>query len=89
MGFSYKGLFPKRNKDILSIGIASPFFSKGLVEKKGFYFNESDIELNYNFVGENFNLQPCIQYVDDIAGRQGKNSIVFMIRFYSHKGVLY
>lgn len=89
IGFSYKGLFPKRDNDILSVGFASPFFSKGLVDKKGYYINESNIELNYNFVNENFNIQPCVQFVNDIAGNRGNNSIVFMIRFYSRKGVLY
>ena len=89
LGLSYKGIFPKRNKDILSIGYAIPFFSKGLVDKKGYYRSESDLEINYNVVGESFNIQPCVQFVNDIAGERNKNSIVYMIRFTFHRGNLY
>jgi carbohydrate-selective porin OprB len=88
LGLSYKGIFPKRNKDILSIGYAVPFFSKGLVSKKGYCQSESDLEINYNIVGERFNIQPCIQFLNDIAGERKKNCTVYMIRFTFHRGNL-
>lgn len=88
-GVSYVGLFPKRSNDIISLGLASPFVNKGLVDA-GLY-NERAIELNYNFVTENVNIQPCLQYMTNIAGSNATNAnqLAIMIRVTSHRGVFY
>jgi carbohydrate-selective porin OprB len=88
-GLSYTGLFPARSRDILSLGLANPFFSKGIVKVDRYTPTEKAIELNYNIVGEYINIQPCIQYLGDIAGESGKNKFAFMVRIASHRGVFY
>jgi carbohydrate-selective porin OprB len=87
-GLSYTGLFPKRDADILSLGIANPFVSKNLTNN-GYAKTEKAIELNYNFVTEHFNIQPCVQYLVNIGANQGINQYAFMLRLTSHKGVFY
>lgn len=90
-GFSYTGLFPKRDADILALGIANPFFSKGLQRTKGFTQTEKAIELNYNFVTKKVNIQPCVQYIMNIAGdpTNNPNCYAFMVRVTSHQGLFY
>ena len=87
-GFSYTGLFPNRPADILSLAIANPFFSKGLMKRGDYKFQEKAIELNYNIVTNKINIQPCIQYLGNIAGTS-ENQVAFMLRIVSHQGVFY
>lgn len=90
-GFSYTGLLPKRNSDILSLALATPFFSKGIVNRDGFNITEKALEMNYNIVTNNFNFQPCVQYMMNIAGGKDHNSnqVAFMLRITSHQGLFY
>jgi carbohydrate-selective porin OprB len=52
---------------------------------------EKAIELNYNIVTNNFNFQPCVQYMMNIAGGKDYNSnqVAFMLRITSHQGLFY
>ena len=88
-GLSYVGLLPKRDQDILSIGLATPFFSNGIVKVDRYTTTEKAIEFNYNFVTKYINFQPAIQYLGNIAGNSSNEKFVFMIRIASHKGVFY
>ncbi len=90
-GLSYTGLLPKRTADIVSLGIANPFFSKGLQRTKGYTQTEKAIEFNYNFVTNKVNIQPCVQYIMNIAGDpvNNPNCYAFMLRITSHQGLFY
>jgi porin len=86
-GLSYTGLFPRRQDDILSLGYAGPMLNDK-IRKAGNLNNEGAIELNYNYVTEHFNFQPCVQYLLNVAGSNTSNT-AFMIRVTSHNGVFY
>jgi len=88
-GLSYVGLFPKRDQDIFSLGIATPFFSKGIVKVDRYSSTEKAVELNNNFVTKYVNFQPGVQYLGNIAGNNTNEKFVFMIRIASHKGSFY
>ncbi len=88
-GLSYTGLFPKRNADVISLALATPFYSNGIVKVDQFSLTEKALELNYNFVSNYFNFQPCIQYLANIGGAKGIEKVVFMLRIASHKGIFY
>jgi carbohydrate-selective porin OprB len=88
-GLSYTGLFPKRNADVISLALATPFYSKGIVKVDNYSLTEKALELNYNFVSTYFNFQPCIQYLSNIGGTHGLEKFAFMLRIASHKGVFY
>lgn len=88
-GLSYTGLFPKRNADVISLALATPFYSNGIVKVDKYSLTEKAVELNYNIVSNYINFQPCIQYLANIGGSHGLEKFAFMLRIASHKGVFY
>lgn len=91
-GLCYTGLIPKRDSDILSIGIANPILNKSMQKIDPTYTRvEEAIELNYNIIfNENFNLMPCIQYLPNPSFHNNHdNPFIFMLRMSFRNGVLY
>jgi porin len=86
-GLSYSGLIPNRPDDIFSIGYAGPMLNKGVKSANNFR-NEGALEINYNWVTEHVNIQPCVQFISNTAGSTS-NYTAFMIRFTTHNGVFY
>jgi|BioPla2DNA2_1021312.scaffolds.fasta_scaffold24229_2 porin len=76
-GLNYKGIFTKRTDDILGIALAH----SGINNDIG---SETAIELTYKAqIGENFFIQPDLQYIINPAGTDTKlkNSLLAFLRF--------
>jgi porin len=91
-GLCYTGLIPKRNSDILSLGIANPILNSSLKKVDKTYTSiEEAIELNYNYIiSDNFNIMPCIQYLPNPGFHNNNNNpLIFMVRMSFRNGMLY
>lgn len=76
-GINYKGMFAKRTDDVLGFAVAH----SGLKNEIG---NETTFELTYKAqFGENFFVQPNLQYIINPAGTENKlkNALVGFVRF--------
>ena len=91
-GLCYTGLIPKRDSDILSLGIANPILNSSLKKIDKTYTSiEEAIELNYNYIiNDHFNIMPCIQYLPNPSFHNNDNNpLIFMLRMSFRNGVLY
>jgi porin len=81
-GLNYKGLFPKRNEDILFLGFLNSSMNNNLVEM-GLEKNRAIAEFNYALkLGEHFTIQPNLQYIiNPGAQSQIDNAFLGIIRF--------
>jgi len=81
-GINYKGIFPKREQDILFLGFLNSMMNDNLVAT-GFEKNRSLIELNYALrLGEYFTIQPDLQYIINPGAQpQLEDALMGLLRF--------
>ena len=83
-GFTYQGLLPQRDQDVLFFGMVNSFINQELQEVTGaMESNRAIVEMNYTLtLGNYLTLQPNLQYiVNPGADPTLENALLGMLRF--------
>lgn len=83
-GFTYQGLLPDRDQDVLFFGLVNSFINQELQEITGtMESNRALVEMNYALaLGNHFTLQPNLQYiVNPGADPTLENALLGILRF--------
>ena len=83
-GFTYEGLLPQRDKDVLFAGMVNSFINEELIESTGMMEkSRAIVELNYSMqLGDHFTLQPDLQYIiNPNADPNLNNALLGILRF--------